>query len=105
MNTASATKTLQDIANEIIAHVNSCGKPWSSWYVGIASDPGARLFTDHKVSTQNGAWIYRDAGSEDGARKIEKYLLDTYSAKGDTGGGDSTTTWVYAYYITSTTVE
>lgn len=105
MGTTTATKTPQDIVNDIVSYVNLPGKYWTGWYVGIASDPRSRLFTDHNVNETGGRWIYINAGNETDARAIEKFLLDTYKAQGDTGGGDYSTTYVYAYLITTSTIE
>lgn len=105
MDTTSATKTLQGIVDAFVSYVNSSGIRWSDWYVGIAANPRSRLFVEHNVQEHGGRWIYEDAGSEQGARTVEKFLIETYGTKGDTGGGDSTTTYVYAYAITPTTRE
>ena len=96
-------KSAQEIVQEIIAHIQKEGSSYSSWYVGIASDPESRLFSDHGVSKDNGWWIYQDAGNEENARAIEKYILENYRTAGGSGGGDYTTKFVYAYKKTSTT--
>ena len=95
----------QKIVDDFVEYGKKNGGLSSKWYIGIASDPEARLFTDHKVNKTSGVWIHSDAGSEQTARDTEKYLIDTYKTKGDTGGGDNTTTHVYGYLITSTTAE
>lgn len=97
-------KTLQDVANEIVRYIQQSGVAFSSWYVGIASDPSTRLFTDHNVAEKS-FWIYRNAGSEENARAIEKWLIDNFQCQGDTGGGDRSTHYVYSYVITPTTKE
>ena len=97
-------KNLQDIANEIIYYIRQSNIASSFWYVGIASDPKTRLFTDHNVQEKS-YWIYRDAGSEENARAIEKWLVNSYYCQGDTGGGNTSTKYVYAYVVTSTTKE
>ncbi len=68
----------------------------SDWYVGIATDPRARLFTDHTVDEKNGTWIYEQATSDSVARDVEQAYLDT-GHDGGAGGGDSSTVYVYAY--------
>jgi hypothetical protein len=90
------------IVQDILDYVGNEDKP--DWYVGIATDIEQRLFVEHNVSKNNGRWIYREANSEQEARDTEKYLLDTYSFKGGTGGGDKPV-YVYAYKITSYTKE
>ncbi|WKZ28526.1 MAG: hypothetical protein QY323_03210 [Patescibacteria group bacterium] len=72
-----------------------------NWYVGIAANPRKRLFEDHGVA-ENGAWIFNDAGHDQHARDTETYLLDQ-GFDGGSGGGDGTTTYVYAFRKTSST--
>ncbi len=90
------------IEKEIKTHIEENGGDFSKWYSGIASDPKDRLFNQHKVKD---AYIYRNAGSEDVARRIEDYLVKTLGTKGGGGGGDKDTTFVYSYKIKSSTVE
>ena len=96
--------TPQQAANEIDAHIQKCGGGYPGWYVGIAADPRNRLFAAHNVSEKNGTWIFRDAGSEQGARAVEDHFI-AQGCKGCPGGGDGDTKCVYAYRITSTTRE
>jgi hypothetical protein len=90
--------------DEIKAHMDQCGGDYRNWYVGIACDPRTRLFSQHRVCEQTGAWIYRNAGTETAARAIEKALL-ALGCKGGPCGGDGNTCCVYAYRITSASVE
>jgi len=96
--------TLQQIAAEIDDHIRKCGGGYAGWYVGIASVPRDRLFADHSVSEKNGAWIFRDAGFRQGASAIEDHFLKL-GCQGGPGGGDQGTRFVYAYRVTSYTVE
>jgi len=96
--------TAQQIINDINAYMKQVGGIYSGWYVGIATDAKQRLFVDHNVSEQNGAWIYRQATSSAVARSVEKAYLDA-GCTGGPGGGDSGTDYVYAYKKTSTTRE
>jgi len=97
--------TTQKIISEIVEYVKNCGGNYSDWYAGIASTPRNRLFDDHKVDEKNGNCIYQDAGSSDIARKIENYLINELGMDGDTGGGDDSTKYIYAYKKTLNTVE
>ena len=96
--------TPQQAVAEIDAYIRQCGGGYSGWYIGIAADPRDRLFNDHNVSEKNGAWIYRDAGAEQGARAVEDYFVGL-GCKGGPGGGRSDSRYVYAYKITPTTRE
>lgn len=89
---------------EILAHIQQCGGGFAAWYCGIASDPRDCLFNRHGVDEKNGAWIFRNCGSDTVARGVEKYFL-SLGCKGSGGGGGPETRYVYAYRITSTTRE
>ncbi|HPV70863.1 MAG TPA: hypothetical protein PKY08_03170 [Candidatus Magasanikbacteria bacterium] len=93
------------IVADIIQYIKNWGGIFSGWYVGIASDPNQRLFTHHNVNKNSDHWVYSESQNSDTARAIEKYIIETYKTKGDTGGGDNTTKYVYAYKITSSTRE
>lgn len=96
--------TVDGIVKDIRAYINQCGAGTYGWYVGIAEDPRDRLFNDHNVSENNGAWIHCPASSSASARKAEKQLLED-GHQGGSGGGDDDTTHVYAYKITISTDE
>ncbi len=89
------------IESEIDNRIHKCGKGYREWYVGIAANPNQRLFEAHNVSQGDGAWIYRDAGSEIMAKSIEAVFLKK-GCKGGSGGGDKPH-YVYAYKMTRTT--
>jgi len=92
------------VISEIDEYIKRGGGGYSAWYCGIAAYPRDRLFTAHKVSEKNGWWIFRDCGTDTAARSIEDYF-HRMGCKGDGGGGDRNTRFVYAYKITMTTVE
>lgn len=96
-------KTATQITQEIDCYIRQNGGGYSQWYAGIATDPRDRLFNDHNVDEKSGAWIYRDCGSENTARQIEKYFLNL-SCEGGAGGGISPK-FVYAYKTTLNTRE
>ena len=84
------------ITSDINSHIASRGGSYPAWYIGIAARPRERLFSDHGVSEQHGAWIYRDAGSEAAARLIEKHFI-ALGCRGGDGGGGVATKYVYAF--------
>ena len=97
--------TQQEVHDFIYNYIYTNGADFSKWYVGIAEDVKERLFTGHKVDEKNGLWVYSKADTSDDARAVEKYIFDTYKTKGGSGGGGTNTKYVYAYKITSTTIE
>lgn len=101
----SAVTKEQQIINDFENYIRQKGGGYSAWYCGVASDPKSRLFNDHNVDKNNGAWIHSgDAGNDQTARNVEDYFLKK-GCKGGGGGGDGSTRYVYAYKITSTTRE
>ena len=95
----------QQIVDDIVSHITKNGGNFPGWYVGIAADPRARLFKDHNVMEVGGKWIFAPAQSNQDARNVEEYLINRYKTKGDVGGGDDLTVFVYAYPITQSTKE
>lgn len=104
MATASTTSRKQTIVSDIKSYASVHGGPYSQWYIGIAATPRHRLFNDHGVAEHGGAWIYRECPSSAVAREIEELFIGL-GMQGGSGGGDSTTKYVYAYKITQTTKE
>ncbi len=94
--------TKQQIITDINTHMQQHGGSNSAWYVGIASDAGKRLFNDHNVNEKGDVWIFRQAISSSVARDVEKAYLDA-GCDGGSGGGDASTTYVYAYRKTRST--
>ncbi len=99
------TKNKLEIINEIDNHIKKEGSSYRNWYVGIASDPEKRLFSDHNVSKQNSWWIYMEAFTDDDARSVENFFLEQRGTQGGPGGGDEKSHFVYAYRITVNTHE
>jgi hypothetical protein len=97
-------KDSDTICNEISDHISKQGSSRSSWYVGIASNVKQRLHGDHNVPEKNYWFIWRKAESSSHARAIEKAFLD-WGCDGGSGGGDSQTTFVYAYLKSGSTRE
>ncbi|HEX78648.1 MAG TPA: hypothetical protein G4O19_00640 [Dehalococcoidia bacterium] len=91
------------IISAIDNHINKNGGNYKGWYVGVSSDARCRLFNDHKVSEENGAWIYRTANSSDTAREVETFFINVRGTDGGTGGGDKTSDMVYTYKKTAYT--
>jgi hypothetical protein len=88
--------TTQEAIQKIENYIHQNGGQYSAWYAGIATYPRTRLFTDHGVAEKTDAWIYEDCLTDTSARKVEDYFL-AKGCDGDTGGGDSSTKYVYAY--------
>jgi hypothetical protein len=96
--------TAQQVYYEILAHMKKQGGPYRSWYIGITSDVEKRLFIEHKVNKDGDWWIFRACQDNSKARSVEEALLQL-GCDGGPGGGDRTSTHLYANLITSTTVQ
>ena len=98
-------KSKNQIIADIDAHLQKSQKGYySDFYIGITNDIERRLFGEHNVNKDKSWWIYREATDKTTAQSVEEYYLDK-GMKGDTGGGNDDTTYVYCYEITSTTIE
>lgn len=96
--------TARTIKTNIDAFIDCYARPKGHWYVGVAADPEGRLFIDHLVNRQTGAWIYWKADSAAMARQIERDYHDL-GHDGDPGGRDADRVYVYAYIKTPATIE
>ncbi len=99
----SSVISIGQAQSEFLAYMNQFGLTALAWYCGIASDPRDCLFNRHGVNEQ-GAWIYRDCGTDAAARQLEEYF-HSLGCKGAGGGGGPDTRFIYAYVITSNTRE
>ena len=96
--------TAQQAVKDVENHMGQFGRHYLDWYIGIASDPEKRLFNDHNVKKNGDAWIYRSLSNDAEARRVEQHFISR-GCKGGPGGGGVGTKYVYAYRITSSTVE
>ncbi len=95
----------EKIKQEFEQHLSKCGiKNWDEVYVGISKDPRTRLFNGHCVDEEKDIWIFRKASSSTAARELEQELLGL-GASGGPGGGDEDSVYVYAYKMTSKTID
>lgn len=87
----------QALVNEIKNYISKNGGSYPGWYVGITSNPESRIFGDHNVNKHGGAWVHGVAQSSQEAREVESYFFNVLGTDGGPGGGDFTSTTVYAY--------
>jgi hypothetical protein len=92
------------LSREIDDHMRKSGIRNSGWYVGVTADVPKRLFVDHQVARVNAWWIYRRCSNAAEARALEA-AYHQVGCRGAGGGGDDDSVYVYAYVITSATVE
>ncbi len=95
-------ETAQQIFDKIKEYISGHGRPYQEWYAGITSDIETRLFKDHNVLRDNGIWVYNECNNNEIARSVEDGLI-RLGCDGGSGGGDQSSTCVYAYLkLTST---
>ncbi len=87
----------EQIIKAIQDYMDRCRAPYWHWYVGITSDPSARLFQEHDVAKEGYGWIYYRALTHRDARAVEAFFVDNFGTDGGVGGGDSQSIYVYAY--------
>lgn len=98
-------ETGQQVIQEIGKYILDSGIPYSNWYVGITDDTEKRLFVDHRVDRNLFfGWIRRKCFDADMARNVEDYFVKL-GTRGDTGGGNESSVYVYAYRITNLTAQ
>src|SRR4030042_4013306 len=91
----------RELINEMMSYINQfTNQEYSDWYVGITSNPRKRLFQDHNVAENGGAWIYSPADSSEIARSVENYIINNYKTDGDIGGGEENAIYVYSFLKT-----
>lgn len=93
--------TNKQIIDDFKGYMVKVGGLYHDWYVGITSNPKQRLFNDHGVNEKY-VWIHSPADTNQAARAVEEYLL-SLGCDGGSGGGDNSSTVVYAYKKTSYT--
>ena len=94
----------KNIVAKIEAFIEKFGGCYPDWYVGITGNKEQRLFVDHNVN-RKGYWICCEAYSSDIARIIEDYFIEEHETQGGSGGGNDDSVYVYAYKVTSDTIE
>jgi hypothetical protein len=94
----------QQVVDAMNSHIQNTGGGYSSWYVGIASDPNDRLHNGHNADGTNSAARYWDCGYDAVARQVEAAFLRA-GCRGGGGGGDRNTRYAYTYRISPTTRE
>ena len=100
-----AKKIASEIINDINCHLSKSSKQYYSvFYIGITNDIDRRLFGEHNGDKENAWGIWREATDKEAAQEVEEYFL-AKGMKGDTGGGNDKTTYVYCYEITNNTIE
>jgi hypothetical protein len=86
-----------EIIEKISEHIKTRGGLPHDWYVGISQNPERRLPVNHKVDLEKDKWIFIPANSDQEAREIEEYFINSIGTDGKLGGGDNGAKKVYAY--------
>ena len=96
--------SVQQIKYEILAYVYELGGDFCDYFVGIAENPEATLFENHKLDKSKDPWLYRQALSNTAARTIRDYFSNRLRVDGTLViNGNEDTDWVYVYKKSETT--
>jgi len=74
--------SVQQIKYELLAYIKEFGGDFSQWYVSVASDPKATLTSIHRVDTDAGLWIYKQALTARAACTAQAYFVDLLGTDG-----------------------
>lgn len=77
---------------------------WNRVYIGVTNNVEKRLFQDHNVDRKEDDYIVCQSQSANEARAIEGYFQEL-GASGFNGGGNDTSSIVYAYRKRGYTIE
>jgi len=86
-----------EIIEKISEHIKTRGGLPHDWYVGLSQNPERCLLGNHKVDLDKDKWIYIPTNSEQEAREIEEYFINSIGTDGRLGGGNNGERKVYAY--------
>ena len=85
-----------NIIVKILNFVKENGGNHSDFRLGITNNVDERL-AQHGAS--NKISVNFNLVTREDAKATEDYLLSRYLFKGDTGGGESNTTWIYCFKV------
>jgi hypothetical protein len=86
----------QQAYNEIVAHIQTQGGNFPSWYVGITADWDVRLFYDHAVPRTGWTYVVRRCLNGNLAATVRDALMNL-GCTGHFIEADQTAVFVYAY--------
>lgn len=94
----------QQIIRSITAFFEDRCITWNRVYIGVTNNAEKRLFQDHNVDREEDDYIVCQSRSANEARTIEGYFQEL-GASGFNGGGNDTSSIVYAYRKRGYTIE
>lgn len=90
--------SVQQIKFEIYSYIKEFGADFSQWYIGVASDPKAKMRDEHGVDETADIWLYKQAMSFSACRTVLRHFVDQLKVDGDPNvRGDDDTDCVYLY--------
>ncbi len=95
------TATHEEIVRGIQNHIDKYDSKATDWYIGIAINIRNKLFEAHKVSEENGVWIYRAAENHRVAKEIKKHFV-SLGLKNNDEDDDQSGTVIFVYKSSAT---
>jgi len=86
-----------EIIIKISEHIKTRGGVPGDWYVGVSQNPERCLPANHKVDMENDKWIFIPTNSDQEAREIEEYFINSIGTDGKLEGRNNGARKVYAY--------
>lgn len=74
--------SVQQIKFEILAHIKEYGGDFHDWYIGISSDPGNTLHSEHRVHQKDDIWLYKRALTVQACRTVQRYFVERLQVDG-----------------------
>ena len=67
----------------MLGYIKEFDANFSSWYVGVASDPKQKMQTDHGVDLEHDIWLHKQAVSFTACKTIQRYFVGTLKTRGE----------------------
>lgn len=90
--------SVQQIKFEMFSYIKEFDSDFSAWYVGIASDPKAKMKDQHGVDLDKDIWLYKQALSFTACKTIQRYFIENLKTNGElVASGNEDMDCVYLY--------
>lgn len=92
--TAANEAIIKGIQDNLKLNINEA----KEWYVGLASNIRKKLFEEHKISEENGRWIYQTLANKEIAKEIKQHFV-SLGLKSEDSNDDQSGNIIFIYKI------